>query len=492
MDFKKLLLSIVASTFITIAGLISVGILDTRKQFVSTYDKGLQSNISFKSVDFSTGKPQTVHTRSHSISDKSLKHSNLNRKQNEIFHIGCNKIFSNPRFSQLQEYWQSVEETSLKSHHVFSAYHDNDGTPPGIKIIGNVNNQLKCSLFCQLWYHNGSDSNSMTISNAIAEPLAEGHGLRHRVSFFRCHLPNSMVPVAVSLTSKKCMTPNNLLPVRSHVVNDKDKKRFTVCIAPLFGRYNRTSELIQWIELNRIIGADYFVFYNYSTSIYVDRVLNFYVRKGLVEVVHWNVSNFSIEYQMHYFGQHAAMNDCLMRMKNISEFVVNSDLDEVLVPHSKYSTWNDIVKHKPNYGGYLFRHSFFRLNWNNTEKEFPKKDSAVKYNLFTVLKSRRESTIDPPKNRSKYFCRSNVTESMGTHEIFKLKASWHSYTLAPETGLVQHYRIIYIDANGTIIPDPYNQVKNLIDDTIYSKYKDTLIENIIRTYTEIKQEAIEI
>lgn len=498
MDFKKLFLFLVILVLFIVAGLNIVNVSSIRKLPRFINKRKLLSNkflkrddISLKSLDTPLKRDDSAVT---SITlDTNLKASKLRDKQEEIENIGCRKSFRNLHFSELKEHWQPVEENSSKSHHVYSAYHQEDHIPPCIRMVGIINKSLRSgSLICQLWYRSSSGNISMTLSKAVVEPLHDGQDSRHTVSFFRCSLPNNEFPFAVSLTSQKCMTPHNLLPVRSHMVNDKDKKRFTVCVAPLYDRYNKIRELIEWIELNRILGADYFVFYNFSASVYVDRILNFYVRKNLVEVVPWNVSQFSTENEMHYYGQHATMNDCLMRMKNISEFVVNVDLDEVLIPHSKFSTWNDIVVHKPKYGGYLFKNSFFRLNWNNTEKEFPKKDIAIKYNLVTILKLRRETIIYRPKDRSKYFCRTKFTESMGTHEIFELKPGWQTYNLPPEVGLLHHYRTIYIIQNGSRIPDPYNDVSSLLDDTVYSKYKDTLIKNVIKIYTEIEEEGIQI
>lgn len=476
-------LAVIFLTLFVILSFYKFIISNTDKQTVEVVlarNQELTSKISSKEICVSTEKSVTKISNN---SDVSFNNSIFWEKPKVIVHVGCNKTFRNLNFSQLTECWQPVDVNTTNSNHVYSAYHHHDQTPPSVRIIGVLNNALKnYSLFCQLWYYDGSDIISMTVSNATAEPFDEGHNLRHRVSFFRCPLPNNVLPLAVSLTSQRCMPPNNLLPVRSHVANDKDKKRFTVCIAPLFGRYNLTRELIQWIELNRILGATYFVFYNYSTTTHIDKILNFYGRKGLVKVVHWNASRFRTERELHYFGQHAAMNDCLMRMKNISEFVVNSDLDEVLVPHSNYSTWKDVVDSEPNHGAYLFKHSYFRRNWNSTDQSFPDKDIAIKYNLYTLLKFRRETKIWPPHSRSKYFCRSNVTERMGTHLIFEFKPGWKTYVLSPEMGLLHHYKFI-----GNHVPDPYNRnkVSSLIDNTVFVKYRDKLLQNVKRIYLEI-------
>ncbi|XP_053377892.1 uncharacterized protein LOC128547951 [Mercenaria mercenaria] len=98
------------------------------------------------------------------------------------------------------------------------------------------------------------------------------------------------------------------------------KNRFAVCLSPLYFNYSRAYELAEWIELNRILGAEKFVVYNISTSTNVDQVLGYYSRQGLVNVVQWQLPMRVSTYpkskepaEIHYFGQTAALNDCLFR-----------------------------------------------------------------------------------------------------------------------------------------------------------------------------------
>ena len=271
------------------------------------------------------------------------------------------------------------------------------------------------------------------------------------------------------------------------MVNKKDKKKFAVCIAPLYGPYNSTADLIQWIEMNRILGADYFVFYNFSTSRHIDSILNFYSRKRLAEVAPWNISQFpsGSENEMHYLGQHAAMNDCLMRVKNISEFVVNCDLDEVIVPHSNLTTWLDVTKRLPNNGGYLFKSSFFRFNWENIENDFPEKAIAEKYGLIFLFKLRRENNTFPAGVRSKYISRTNVTRVMGTHVVFEMMPGYRTHDVPAHIGLLHHYRTVLVKVAGEFIPDPNNTVASFIDDTVYVRYRNKLIRHVMAVYSEM-------
>lgn len=96
---------------------------------------------------------------------------------------------------------------------------------------------------------------------------------------------------------------------------DQYKYIFSVCLSPLYFQYGRAYELVEWIELNRILGAERFLVYNYSTAINVQQVLDYYSKRGLAEVIQWHVtmrvSTFPKTKQpieIHYFGQSAALN----------------------------------------------------------------------------------------------------------------------------------------------------------------------------------------
>ena len=294
--------------------------------------------------------------------------------------------------------------------------------------------------------------------------------------------------MTVSIKTHPAVTSLNQLPVRSQKVKPSDRKKFSVCVSPLFGGYNSTSNIIQWIELNRVLGADLFVFYNFSTGKNVDKVLEFYSGKGLVKVIPWNVSKFrpaGKKHELSYVGQTVALNDCLMRVKPVSEFVVNIDLDEVIVPHGGLTTWRDIVNKYPDVAVYNFRSSFFRLNWKNTDKDFARKDIAEKFKISFLLKLDREVKIFPPSDRTKYFAKTDVADSLIVHKVYGTTSPHKSEMFPLGVALIHHYRIIYATINGVSQPDYINKGPKVFDDTVLRNYGDTLIENVLKINTEL-------
>ena len=305
---------------------------------------------------------------------------------------------------------------------------------------------------------------------------------------FFCNLPDRRIPFAVSLTTHDNDKPQNILPVRSQVVKPEDRKRFAICVSPLFGNYDASNELIQWIELNRILGAEYFVFYNHSIGKNVNTVLRFYEKKGLAQIVQWGLSKFRLgpTPELVYIGQHFAMNDCLMKVKNISEFVVNTDVDEVIVPHEKnVKNWNDIIQKLPKKSGYYFRSCFFRMNFNNTNRQFSRKEKAEELNIVALLKLTRESSIFPPGNRAKYFVKTDAAEALLVHSVFEFVPGNRADQISPEVAFIHHYRIVYAKIDGKGVPDPINNVAKTMDDTVLVNYGDILIDNVIKIHEEL-------
>lgn len=390
----------------------------------------------------------------------------------------------NSVFGNMTETWQPVDATS-NSHYVYSAYLHNIDSKPIIRIIGAIcHATLNSPIYCQLRYRNSS----MVAVKGSSKPLPEGQGFKYKVGLFHCRLPDNRVPDTVSVTPSPNMTSLNLLRVKSHVISERDRKSFAVCASPLFGEYNNTFELIQWIELNRILGAELILFYPYSTTKSVDRVLKFYADKGIAAVVPWDVSKFrppGQKQELFYVGQHAALNDCLMKVKHVAEFVVNSDLDEIIVPHSNLKTWHDIVKTHPSLAIYTFRSSFFRLNWKDTDKEFPRKHVAEKLKMSFLLKLHRETKIFSPSERTKYFAKTDVAEVLGIHSIFEKRPGHKSECLPADTALIHHYRVIYTKIKGVSVPDNASNVPKVLDENILDKHGKILIDNVQNIYEEM-------
>ncbi|XP_045194658.2 uncharacterized protein LOC123550293 [Mercenaria mercenaria] len=376
--------------------------------------------------------------------------------------------------------WSATD--SNKTAYVFSAYlfDTNKTVIIGIKTAGSS------KFYCQFWYQSPHNQNvKMKSKLAKIITISEGLGLRYTALLFQCMLPQSSAfPTHVSIVSERCETPMNLIDIQFLRSPFANKHRFTVCLTPLNFRYNRDYEILEWIELNRILGADKFIVYNYSSTINVAHVLEYYSKRGLTEVVQWNLpvgvdtwprENKSVE--IHYFGQVAALQDCLYRNKGVSEFIVNLDVDEFIIPHGKnVTTWSDMLRQlKHDSIVYMFRNTFFKKEWNNTGIEIHNKSLVDKLRLVTLRKLQHERKLSLPKQRSKYFAKTAGVSKVMIHEVPEVT----NLVVPINIGLLHHYR------NWETLNDP-PQAK-VLDKTVPDKFSESLIKNVLKVRSDLQQ-----
>ena len=129
---------------------------------------------------------------------------------------------------------------------------------------------------------------------------------RYTAAYVICRLQNDNLPYAVSVYNVNCFQrvpgkvsvvdrcpmdlhqPTNLLAVLGQSTQRKRIQRnYTVCVTPINFRYSRAYEIIEMIELNRILGAEHFTFYLNSVGSNVLHVLQWYQAQGIVDLLSW-------------------------------------------------------------------------------------------------------------------------------------------------------------------------------------------------------------
>lgn len=296
----------------------------------------------------------------------------------------------------------------------------------------------------------------------------------------QCRTSTHRQPSYVSVVKQSCAPPQNLIPVKGIIPVARFSRRFTVCLAPLNMNYSRAYELVEWIELNRILGAEKFTVYNYSSAPNIAQVLEYYSKQGLVEIVQWQIPLVVDTWpkkstpEIHYFGQLAMLQDCLYRNKQESEYVVNIDLDEFIIPRGQnITTWSEMIEplHEKS-DSFIFRNTFFRKEWKDTYEDFPKKKIAKAYRLVTPLKTQREAVILPHGSRSKYITNTAMTYRLQVHSV--QSSTGRVKLVPPEVGLLHHYRNWQRYNESAKVK--YN------DSIVLTKYGKKLIENVMKTW----------
>lgn len=144
----------------------------------------------------------------------------------------------------------------------------------------------------------------------------------------------------------------SFLPIQNQQVSNKPfPYQFTVCISVMY-EYTNVLQLVQTLEMFKLLGAQHVAIYKSSCNADTQKVLDYYVKAGLVEIIPWPITQYikvSRGWQptvspgdLHYFGQIAALNDCVYRFMYKTQYVVLQDLDEVIVPVT-VDSWTELL-----------------------------------------------------------------------------------------------------------------------------------------------------
>lgn len=108
---------------------------------------------------------------------------------------------------------------------------------------------------------------------------------------------------------------------------------------PLHFDYDKALRLIEYIELNFLLGVQHFTFYNHTVGPHVECVLNHYLKQKespTVDVLEWNLDLRS-QKEIRTEGLLAALNDCLYRNMYKYKYLALVDLDEFIIPRKDYT-----------------------------------------------------------------------------------------------------------------------------------------------------------
>ena len=166
---------------------------------------------------------------------------------------------------------------------------------------------------------------------------------RFRPTIVTCPIPYGSKPNFVSMDTEESpwKLTHNLMKVQYNSL-EKPTRNFTMCLAPMHGIPITPVNLVQYFEFNILLGADTFIVYNYSMNVNsLKRILMYYQKKGIVKLVQWSLPP-RLNKTVWYYAQISMLNDCLYRNRGLSRYIVNTDLDEFIVP-LKQRGWGDFV-----------------------------------------------------------------------------------------------------------------------------------------------------
>ena len=225
--------------------------------------------------------------------------------------------------------------------------------------------------------------------------------------------------------------------------------------------------------MNSILGADRFIFYSHNVSSVLFSDLDHHlIHKYNINIYDWAHPVSDI----HYYGQLAAIQDCLYRTMLISRYAVFSDLDEVIVPVQDYG-WHQLmaslqadVNH--NYGAYMFRHVLYNRQFPSQCPRVQIRRDDRSFSLPAVLcHVDREKRINQHGDRTKLIVSPHKILILGVHNVWRYMEGAMDYFVPIEQGLLHHYR--YWDKNMEHV--------TYIQNKLMFKYKAELLQRLSKT-----------
>lgn len=248
--------------------------------------------------------------------------------------------------------WQPVNGTRHKFY-VYSAFFDPRGAGRSkagvVRVIAVTKTKNADKVWCGLRFEAGggggrNQSGAVVVAKASVWAIRENWNLKYSAAFVLCPLESSSpVPDAVSIFAAEdgLEGATNRMPVLNRdyaaAEGEIDPSSVGVCVKPVHFEYNKTSELVEFIELNRLLGVSRFTLYNDTMSDEVSCVLQRYysssrsAESARLSVLEWKL-NVASQTEIRTEGLFAALNDCLYRNMLRVQYLALIDFDEFIVP----------------------------------------------------------------------------------------------------------------------------------------------------------------
>ncbi|XP_025019149.1 uncharacterized protein LOC103054713 isoform X1 [Python bivittatus] len=329
-----------------------------------------------------------------------------------------------------QGYLTNTTITPLKDKNSFiiAPYFDRrDGN--FIRILSIVHHKKVKELYCIFCCQN---SNTSCTVKAKIDIHSDRFGFPYGTTDLLCLKPqdcySQFISVHPSVDPEATQLP--LFPVQN-LHSESPSLEFTVCISTMFGKYNNVLQFVQTIEMYKILGAQKVMIYKNSCSPLMEKVLDYYISEGTVEIIPWPIHLYLkvSSYWHHsmggkdigYYGQIAALNDCIYRNMYRSKYVVLIDADEMILP-IKDADWKSLMqrleKGNPRAGVFLFEnHVYGNSLFSTTPFNFSSWHAVPGENILEYI-YRQPKYIPAVRNRKMVIDPRKVVQT-SVHKVIK-------------------------------------------------------------------------
>ena len=205
---------------------------------------------------------------------------------------------------------------------------------------------------------------------------------------------------------------------RSH--NSGQSQFLGLAVRPIHNVYNNIMQLIEFVELHRILGVNHFIFPVKDIGEDVNAVLDYYKNLNILTILTWNLPiNSNL---IHAEGQLSALHDCLYKSRGNFQFVIMVDLDEFIIPRT-HETYDDFLSNLAidrkvqlsEVNSFIFANAFFYLNAPDDGKAAMLCEDEDVSKLRTLIKTNRVLQPNSYGDRSKYVVNPLSTLQLSIH-----------------------------------------------------------------------------
>ncbi|XP_068172616.1 uncharacterized protein [Antennarius striatus] len=224
---------------------------------------------------------------------------------------------------------------------LLSAYREHRTGKREVRVIAVVQRKESVKYHCHLCCQG-----QLQVTDGVSYIHFDHFGFRYGTTDIMCPIPTDCVtPSFIAVTSAADDSEDTFERRFLEVKNQKARRsfsyNFTVCFSTMFD-FTNVLQLVQSMEMLKLLGVDRVAIYKTSNSPETQRILDYYTKKGVLEVIPWALSTFMTVSRswlprlspgdLHYFGQLPALNDCLYRYMYQSSYVAMHDVDELILP----------------------------------------------------------------------------------------------------------------------------------------------------------------
>jgi len=377
--------------------------------------------------------------------------------------------------------------------HVYSAFFDSRRTlrsQPQVAVIAVIDRRLSQQphLWCRVWYNSVDEA---MVLRAYLMPIGAGKlmadGIELVEHIITCHVKtDACVPVSVSLAWGASVSEMTSFRVPIELAqNTSSQQNLAVCVSTSFGHVD-ARRLIEWLEMQQILGVQLVVIYNHSVSPSVGHILSHYAHA--VDLSHRPAVELrqTRAYMTDDVLLHMSpvINDCMYRFSAQFKYFAVIDLDEVIVPRHVYSIPALIESLSFNSAFpvalFTFRNAYFFLDIPVDDLQSPLRRNAA---LSTYLVHRRRLTASPPAYSVKSVVNAQACIAMHNHYCWTYATDALSYWIlrldvAPSDALLHHYKRCHLDAYLQQSGHCKYVMAATVVDNVIDKYSTPLAERL--------------